>query len=94
MATAYRHQKLGSIYQVNSFARQRLHEINKSLEELGAEKEMWQKVIEQLAACPKCLGEGTVMVNYNREDYNIETCPNCKGSGKTDSSPPSFPQYR
>jgi len=91
MAKAYRHMKLGSIRQVSDFARQRLHEINKVFDELGSEKDMWEKVIMQLGACPKCLGEKTVRVYLADEEVRIDKCPDCNGSGRTSTSPPSFP---
>ncbi len=44
MATAYRHQGLGSPLQVMHFLRQRMDEIEKALEGWKNEDEMWAKV--------------------------------------------------
>jgi hypothetical protein len=82
MATAYKHQNLGSGKQVASFARQRIYEIEKLQEKLEDEKEMWKQIILQTKTCPQCGGDGKVRVLIDQDESELRICPACDGSGK------------
>lgn len=67
--------------QVRHFADQRINELEKTIEEAQAEKEMWERIRESTTPCVKCNGYGEIRVIHGQDSSGVEPCLACNGTG-------------
>ncbi len=81
MATAYKHMGLGSPKQVMEYTDQRIAEIERRLEDLGNELEMWKQIKASYRPCKGCNGRGEIVCQLSHDEARYEKCKPCNGSG-------------